>query len=201
MVGKRFGRLVGVSFVETSGKKGASGRWLFQCDCGSKHDARGADVRNGKITSCGCYKAENSRSRMTVHGMKGTSEYCIWKGMRQRCGNPKDPSYKNYGGRGITVCDEWIDSFQRFYADMGPKPRPGLTVERKNNNLGYCASNCVWATRKAQRRNQRRLSMNADLADQVKTLRDAGGNVAAWARQMGISRSTAHSAATGKSWK
>jgi hypothetical protein len=198
MAGKRFGRLVGINLVEPW-RRGRSTRWKFHCDCGNELVALGTSVRTGDTVSCGCYKRDVAGKNRIKHGMANTSEYIIWKGMRRRCSNPKCSAYKNYGGRGITVCKEWDESFQQFYKDMGPRPL-GLTLERINNDLGYSKENCVWATRKQQRRNQRRVSMSVALALEAKKLREAGGNVAAWARERGIEVSVAERAAIGKTW-
>lgn len=88
-----------------------------------------------------------------THGMKGTSTYCSWKHMRRRCSDPKNKDFPNYGGRGITVCERWQNSFKNFLADMGVKP-DGFTIERKNNLLGYFPENCKWATKADQNRNR-----------------------------------------------
>lgn len=88
------------------------------------------------------------------HGMSQTSTYRIWLSMKQRCLNPKSGAYAWYGGRGITVCDRWRESFENFLADMGERPE-GLWLERKDNSKGYCADNCEWATPKTQAANRR----------------------------------------------
>ena len=89
-----------------------------------------------------------------THGMTKTREYAAWRGLKQRCLNPKDKSYYRYGGRGITVCQEWIDSFETFYRDMGPKPK-GMSIDRINTLEGYSPENCRWATIQEQQRNMR----------------------------------------------
>ena len=82
-------------------------------------------------------------------------EFNVWCKMRDRCGNPNSPDYKNYGGRGITVCDRWANDFAAFVEDMGPRPSPAYSIERQNNNAGYEPGNCIWATRDVQARNRR----------------------------------------------
>ncbi len=93
-------------------------------------------------------------SRKT-HGLTSSKEYRIWNGIKMRCYNEKREKYASYGGRGITMSDEWKESFEAFYRDMGPRPSNEHTVERRDNNAGYCKENCYWATREEQNRNKR----------------------------------------------
>jgi hypothetical protein len=90
------------------------------------------------------------RSRREMHGMTHTPEYGVWQRLRDRCYNKNNPRYERYGGRGITVCDEWRLSFEAFYMDMGQRPDPSLSIERVNNNLGYFKNNCKWGTDEEQ---------------------------------------------------
>lgn len=124
--------------------------WDCVCSCGKSTTVRGDHLKEGRVQSCGCIKDE----QRFVHGMSGSQEYTCWMNMRKRCYDPKNRAYRDYGRRGITVCDEWNESFAAFYADMGPIPE-GLTLERTNNDLGYSKGNCVWATRLDQVRNRR----------------------------------------------
>jgi hypothetical protein len=147
LTGQRFGRLVALKRTE-------DGRWLCNCDCGGINTVRTGDLRNGQTSSCGCLARELSSKRATKHGMRYTPEYQAWVDMIQRCTNPKHEYYKNYGGRGITVCKRWL-KFENFYADMGSKPTLDHSLERKKNNLGYSPENCIWDTRPAQANNMR----------------------------------------------
>lgn len=129
--------------------------WECHCVCGALVEVVGAKLTNGHTRSCGCLQAEITGRINYKHGLSHTiKEYGVWKAMRQRVSNPNFEGYANYGGRGIRVCSRW-DSFENFLADMGPCPQ-GLTLERKDVNGHYEPSNCVWATRTEQSRNQRR---------------------------------------------
>lgn len=160
LAGQRFGRLL---VVEKSTEKPRKGQfWKCLCDCGTKCLAVTSHLTTGFKRSCGCLKRESSRrtalkhgigDKSRKHGMYRTSEYRIWSMMRQRCSNPKTARYARYGGRGISVCDRWM-SFENFYADMGPRPSPKHSVERKDNNAGYSPENCVWTTHRSQSRNK-----------------------------------------------
>lgn len=146
--GLRYGRLVVLGRV---GSYKNDFKWRCLCDCGNTTVALGCNLVKGNTKSCGCLHLE----AITHHG--GTKDsslgYESWRMMRQRCLNPKYTQYKDYGGRGISICPEW-DTFEKFTADMGPRPE-GYTLERNNNDGNYELGNCRWATRQEQNKNKR----------------------------------------------
>lgn len=146
LTGQRFGKWTVID--EAIGHKPPLTYWNVVCDCGHRTAVPGTAMRRGRSSCC-------TSCRITTHGKSRSPEYTVWRGMKQRCNNPLHESRSDYSERGITVCDEW-DSFDVFYADMGKRPSPKHTLERKNNNLGYFAANCKWATRSEQLRNTRR---------------------------------------------
>lgn len=153
LIGKRFGRLVVIEQAEKD--KWGHYEWSCLCDCGREKVIRDSSLRNGNTKSCGCWRVE----RLIEHGHKKrgkeTPIHRSWNHMLDRCTNPDSKDYKNYGGRGITVCKRWRNSFPNFLEDMGKNWRSGLTIERKDNDDGYFPGNCYWATRKEQNRNSR----------------------------------------------
>ena len=147
--GDRFGRLVVVRKAEAKGKRGEI-YWLCKCDCGNMKSVRANQLTRGITKSCGCLQRESVKT----HGMTGVPTFKSWDSMKQRCLNPNSPDYANYGGRGIKVCEEWVDSFDSFLADMGTRPT-GTTLDRIDPNGNYEKANCRWATVKTQNSNKR----------------------------------------------
>lgn len=136
-------------------------KWLAKCTCGR---VKPMDIRDllksekkGRPISCGCMKRKLIAQANTTHGMTSHSAYGVWHSMVQRCTEPSHPAWKNYGGRGITVCDRWLHSFKNFWDDMGPTYEPdfALDLDRGDNNAGYSPENCRWVTRTVNCRNKR----------------------------------------------
>lgn len=146
---QRFGRLKVVKFA---GIKNNVAFWECECDCGNHIVVRGRSLTTGNTRSCGCLNDEARRSR-AVHGMWDSRMYGIWKSMKQRCTNPNDGDYQNYGGRGIKLCKEWYN-FQNFYNDMKDGYRDDLTINRIDNDGDYCKENCNWISNKEQQNNK-----------------------------------------------
>ena len=158
MIGERFERLMVISRAGSSAQGKAL--WLCRCDCGNLTTVQGSNLRNGHTQSCGCLQSETTRKRNFVHGKRKTKTYAVWGTMLQRCINPNNHKYKNYGGRGIKICDEWANDFQAFYSHVSQLPHfgeIGYSFDRINNEGNYEPGNVRWATARQQRLNQRRV--------------------------------------------
>lgn len=169
--------------------------WECVCGCGVVRMVSLSNLRNGHSKSCGCQQKQNARATYeahpgnwhtprrgvggrSTHGMSSSPEYEAWSAMKKRCGNSRLRGFKNYGGRGITVCEKWRNSFQAFYRDMGPRPSKKHSIERRNNDLGYEPSNCYWATRVEQNRNTR--------SNKLATFNGETHCLAEWADRVGV---------------
>lgn len=156
--GFRYSYLTVLGPTETRDSHGRH-RWLAKCECGKILELDSRDLKKrvnaGKPISCGCKKGALISEARKTHGMTKHPAYGVWHSMVQRCTEPTHRAWKNYGGRGITVCDRWLHSFENFWADMGPTYEPGLDLDRENNNLGYSPENCRWVTRSVNCRNKR----------------------------------------------
>jgi hypothetical protein len=179
ITGQRFGRLVA---VEPTGLN-AHGKtiWLCKCDCGEFARVLGSNLRHGGTRSCGCLIREGISTRNMTHGMTGTKIHRIWRGILTRCTNPNSVHYSDYGGRGITVCDEWRQDFQAFYAYVSGLPdyaAKGYQIDRIDNDGIYEPGNVRWASMKQQARN-RRSNVMVTFNGKTQSLTD-------WAEEIGI---------------
>jgi hypothetical protein len=145
LTGQKFGRLVVLEKTEKN--KAGMWYWLCRCDCGNTCIIRGAYLKSGSTQSCGCYQKERTSETNKTHLLSKTPEYQTYNGMRRRCYSSKVKQYKDYGGRGIKVCDRWLEEkgFENFLLDMGPRPK-GYQLDRINNDGNYEPSNCRWVT-------------------------------------------------------
>lgn len=151
--GQRFGRLT----VTGATRLSQDARIVFEvkCDCGETRWLRAVALKVGNSTSCGCFHREQLSLRGATHRQTKTPEYEIWSTAKARCFRKTSRDYKDYGGRGISMCEEWRDSFKAFIRDIGKRPSPELTLDRINNDGNYEPGNVRWATRLVQSNNQR----------------------------------------------
>ena len=161
------------------------------CECGNKKSVKHTHLINGNTTSCGC--------NWTKHGMSNTKEYRVWDSMVRRCHNKEHKAYKDYGNRGIFVCEKWL-TFKGFFEDMGLQPK-GMTIERKNNSLGYFKENCKWATVTEQARNRRSTILNEADVRLIKKMICNGITQTEIARNFNVTRANIGHIAQGATWR
>lgn len=162
-LGQKFGRLTVVGFRKIPNDNYSAWGWDCKCNCGNMlYGARPRSLRHGTTASCGCLKEEqnmhNLGEKRTTHGKTNTRLYGIWCHIKERCNNPNSPAYKNYGARGISICDEWCNNFQSFYNwAMSHGYEDNLSVERIDVNGNYCPENCCWIPIEEQAKNKRNI--------------------------------------------
>lgn len=157
LTGQQFGRLV---VLEREGSIRGHAAWRCRCECGKEIVTMSCSLRSGRTTSCGCFHKEIVSNITRSHELCGARIYNIYNGIIQRCFNPKATGYENYGGRGITVCDEWKRDRQAFFNwAMANGYANELSIDRIDVDGNYCPQNCRWATAHEQRINQRRMKI------------------------------------------
>lgn len=183
LTGRRFGRLVVLGIAGRTTGKHKEILWACKCDCGNSASVNGQRLRNGETTSCGCYHRERVHEMSKTHGETKSRLYSIWKAMKRRCYGVNTKVYYRYGGRGITVCDEWRNDFVAFKTwALATGYQDGLTLDRIDNDKGYSPENCRWASYKEQANNTRR--------NHLVTCRGETHTIAEWAVMRGINDQT-----------
>jgi len=177
LVGLKFGRWTVLGLSTESSTR--THKFDCVCSCGTQKTIAKSSLVKGSSKSCGCLMLENAGKQVKTHGMVGTPEYYVWANMLARCRNPNSQYWANYGGRGISICDEWLNSVECFINDMGMRPDKTYSIDRIDNNKGYYKENCRWATKKEQCQNQR-TNRNIEYNGDIKC-------VAEWARICGMS--------------
>lgn len=179
--GHVYGYLTVLSRVPATGQA----RWLCACKCGQQSTALGYDLRKGLVKSCGCFRIEISSKINLSHGQSKVNnrskEYSVWLNMRNRCYNASTPSFSRYGALGITVCDQWKNSFENFFSDMGTCP-VGYSIDRIDSSGNYEPLNCRWADIKTQANNRKSVKLL--------TFNNKTQSVAQWCEELNLNKRT-----------
>jgi len=179
---------------------GPHAKWLCRCTCGTIASVTSNALLSGFTRSCGCLRREMTAARSATHGLAPRHgkplAYSSWTNMMRRCTHENDPRYPEWGGRGIRVCERWLN-FANFLADMGERP-PGMTLDRINNDGNYEPGNCRWATPHGQQVNSRNFKLVPDAIAEIRRLRASGLTLGVIAAQTGLHRSTVSRALSGK---
>lgn len=177
LTGKRFGKLTAINSHYDKEKKVTF--WECKCDCGNVTFVRANSLVHERTKSCGCLRTESNMQKKTTHGLSGTPLYTAWYAMKKRCNNPGNHNYDRYGGRGISVCNEWIDSFEAF-SDwaLSNGYREGLSIDRIDNDGDYSPENCRWVDIKTQN-NNRGVSL-------MFTYNGKTQNLSSWCEELGV---------------
>lgn len=177
LTGQRFGRLTVAERAESTNRRRV--KWLCKCDCGNEVIVSGDDLHSGNTKSCKCLRSENSRQIHKTHGLTNTRLHNIWSRMIDRCCNPQSKFYNSYGGRGISICVEWRNSFQAFYDWAKANGyAETLSIDRIDNDGNYCPENCRWATAKEQSNNRR--------SNTLVTMNGKTQTVTHWCNELGL---------------
>lgn len=180
LTGKKYNRLTVISF---DFRKGTDYNWKCICDCGNITSVRANNLKGGTTKSCGCFYNESRRTVSKKHGEANKSkEYTSWLAMKRRCTDPNDKRYHDYGGRGIVICNQWLNSYETFLNDMGRAPSSDHSLDRVNVNGNYNPSNCKWSTAIEQQNNMR--------SNVLITHNDKTKTLAQWCRYLGLKYGT-----------
>lgn len=179
LIGVRFTRLTVIRFSKQRLHKRPA--WVCRCDCGKEIIVTENSLKRNNTRSCGCYKLDRTSETHRKHGMCRSRTYNTWCAMKDRCYNANNEDFHHYGGRGITICERWNNSFEAFFEDMGEKPLR-MSIERINTNGNYEPGNCRWATQKEQTRNKR--------TNRLVTFRGETKTVSEWSEITGIDQRT-----------
>jgi hypothetical protein len=195
-VGFVSGHLTVLEAVTEPGPK----HWIVKCSCGVVRKMRHDWLRGRRVKSCGCARSALATKSNTKHGMCRTKIYEVWCQMKGRCTNPNVGHYECYGGRGIKICDRWMNSFEAFYEDMGDVP-VGMSIDRIDVDGNYEPGNCRWATKPAQAQNTRSTKLSMEKAREIRRARATGETFSSLAKRFGVSEGSIGFVLKNQQWR